>query len=260
MSVNKPLKLAIGGKGGVGKTTLTALLANIYSAERQVYVVDADPSLNLAQAIGIPKDLAGRITPLSQMSELIQERLGSSGGGFFKLNPKVDDLVDKVSLTHGNLKLVVMGTVVKGGAGCVCAENTLLRAFLAHLLLEENQMVLVDLEAGVEHLGRRTVQAVDALLIVAEPGQRSIQVARQMQKLAADIGLQRVLFIGNKIATEDDLRFIRQEFDSAEILGLIPYTPRFQAADRQGVAVFSDVTPEVRAALEEIKTALTFLT
>jgi len=249
------MKIAIGGKGGVGKTTLTALLAHLFAQDKPVSVVDADPSLNLAQALGIPPEQASRITPLSEMKELIQERVGSRGG-FFKLNPKVDDLADKISITHHNLRLIVMGTITKGGAGCACADNVLLRAFLTHLLLDKSEVVLVDLEAGIEHLGRRTIQAVEALLVVVEPGWRSIQVAQRIIELAGHIGLKRVLIVGNKVAEAEDSQLICGSFPPEQILGLIPFSPEILRADKKGLSPLEHLPPQVAQELALIKSRL----
>ena len=250
------MKIAISGKGGVGKTTITALLAYLLAEDNRVSVVDADPSLNLALALGIPAPQVAQLVPLSEMSELIEERVGSRDGGFFKLNPKVDDLADKLSFTHDGIRLLVMGTITKGGSGCACGENILLRAFLSHLLLEQREVVLVDMEAGLEHLGRRTIQAVDALLVVVEPGQRSLDVAQRIKRLAADIGLKRVLMVGNKLNSAEDNQLIQQSFPPEEILGLIPFSPEILAADRKGTSPYNSLTPALKQELLRIKTKL----
>src|SRR4030043_512252 len=173
------MKLAITGKGGVGKTTLTSLLARIYAAEgNKVIAIDANPDANLATALGINDDESRRITPIAALQELIQERTGaksSSFGTFFKLNPKVDDIPERFSIRKDGIKLLVMGTVKKGGSGCLCPESALLRNLLNHLVLGRSEVVIMDMDAGVENLGRGTAKAVDAFIIVVEPGQRSFR-------------------------------------------------------------------------------------
>jgi CO dehydrogenase maturation factor len=251
------IKIAIGGKGGVGKTTLTALLAGLFSESSRVSVVDADPSLNLARALGIPTEQAARLIPLAEMKDLIQERVGS--GGLFKLNPKVDDLADKISYTYNGIRLFVMGTIVRGGAGCACGENILLRTFLSHLLLEETEVVLVDMEAGLEHLGRRTIQSVDALLVVVEPGQRSIDVALRIKQLAGDIGLRRVLFVGNKLVSADDTQFIKRTLPPDEIIGLIPHSREILTADQKGISPYQGLSLALKQELLSITARLTRL-
>ena len=170
------MKLAVSGKGGVGKTTFSALLIRLLNAQgKHILAIDADPDANLASALGIPD--ADKITPIAEMKELIFERTEAkpgSMGGFFKLNPKVDDLPEALSAKLGNIKLMRLGGVQKGGSGCICPESTLLRALITHIVLARNEIVVMDMEAGIEHLGRGTAQAVDRLLVVVEPGRRSI--------------------------------------------------------------------------------------
>ena len=189
------MKLAISGKGGVGKTTLAALLAReAVSRGFKVLAVDADPAANLAATLGIEEE----ITPLAELHDLIAERVGTVGG-FFKLNPRVDDIPDRYSVYKDGIRVMVLGAIQKGGGGCACPENSFLRGLLRHLLLERDELVLVDMEAGIEHLGRGTAQGVDALLVVVEPDKRSLQTAARIRELAREIGLRRVLAIGNKV-------------------------------------------------------------
>ncbi|MBI5789735.1 MAG: AAA family ATPase [Candidatus Schekmanbacteria bacterium] len=252
------MKIAVTGKGGVGKTTLTALLGGLWAenTELPVTVVDADPSMNLAMALGIPEPIREKIVPLADMKELIEERTGSKQWGFFKLNPKVDDIAAKLEVLHNGLRLIVMGTIVKGGSGCACQENVLLRAFLAHLLLEPDEVVIVDMEAGLEHLGRRTIQSVDALIVVIEPGQRSLDVGRRIKKLAGDIGLNKIFFVGNKIHHPAEHKFLQENLDPGELLAIIPDNPAIAAADLTGDSVIANLDPKVRNVLVQLKLSL----
>src|SRR4030042_538468 len=196
------MKLAIAGKGGVGKTTLASLLAGVYSAEGKVVIAsDADPDANLAMALGIPREEAQRITPIAELKDLIEERTGARPGGmggFFKLNPKVDDIPERFSARKDNIRLLVMGSVKAGGGGCVCPESVLLKGLLSHLLLGRSEVVIMDMEAGLEHLGRGTAQGVDAFIIVVEPGKRSLQRAEAVQRLAKDLGVGQCYVVGSK--------------------------------------------------------------
>jgi CO dehydrogenase maturation factor len=230
------MKLAVTGKGGVGKTTVVAGLARVLSDRgRKVLVIDADPASNLALALGFPRDQ--RLTPIAEMKELVEERTEAktgSMGGYFKLNPRVDDLPEKYSLEKEGIRLMVMGTVQKGGGGCVCPENVMVRTLVAHLLLGRDEAVLLDMEAGVEHLGRATAQAVNKLIVVVEPGQRSLEVAQKIRQLAGDIGLKNIVLVGNKIRGERDREFLLEKMPGLPFLGFIDYDPKVVEADLSG--------------------------
>ncbi len=237
------LKLAFGGKGGVGKTTVTALMARLLAKKgKRVIAVDADPVANLAAALGIPEDEP--ITPISQLSDLIAERTGSQKGtygGFFKLNPRVDDIPERFSLDRDGVKLLVMGTVDSGGSGCICPESVMLKALMQHLVLYNDDVVLMDMEAGVEHLGRATTGSVDALLTVVNPGARSRVAAERIRKLASDLGIKRVLVIGNRVRGPEDEALIREALSEFEILGFLPEMDELIQADRKGVRPFENL-------------------
>ena len=171
---------------------------------------------------------------LSEMKDLIAERTDStpgSMGGFFKMNPKVDDIPDKFSRQINGVKLIVMGGVKKGGSGCVCPESVMLRVLMTHMVLLRNEVVVMDMEAGIEHLGRATAQGVDRLIIVVEPGRRSVETAHQVMKLAADLGLKKLGVVGNKIRGPGDEEFLKQQLPDLEILGFIPFDPKIIEAD-----------------------------
>jgi CO dehydrogenase maturation factor len=249
-------KIAITGKGGVGKTTLAGLLAHVYADQgKKVLAIDADPVTNLASALGFPLEVAEEITPIAELEELIFERTGAKPGtfgGFFKMNPRVDDIPDRFSATHRGVKLLIMGTVKGGGSGCVCPESALLKALVQHLLLYRDEVVIMDMEAGVEHLGRATAQAVDALITVVEPGRRSLYTARTIQRLAADIGLKRVYAVGNKVRNPSDRDFIADHVPpDMPILGFLPMSSLAIEADLKGVPVF-DLDPQLVAQAEAI--------
>jgi CO dehydrogenase maturation factor len=237
------MKIAVSGKGGVGKTTLSALLCRELSRRGfKVLAVDADPVASLGAALGFPDP--ARISPISEMKDLIAERTGAkpgSIGGYFRLNPRVDDIPENFCREQNGIRLVVMGTVKAGGAGCICPESALLRALLQHLILERDEAVIIDMEAGVEHLGRATAGSVDRMLIVVEPGQRSLTAARMIRKLAGDIGLSRIGIVANKIRGETDLEVIKNSLPEFELLGWLPLDPAVIEADLAGQPVSLDL-------------------
>ena len=232
----KQMKIAVSGKGGVGKTTLAALLClDLSNRGLQILAVDADPVASLGAALGFPEP--EKITPISEIKDLIAERTGArpgSIGGYFKLNPRVEDIPENFCREQNGIRLVVMGTVKAGGAGCICPESALLRALLQHLILERNEAAVIDMEAGVEHLGRATAGAVDRMLVVVEPGQRSLAAARMIRKLAGDIGLSRVGIVANKVRKESDLETIKTSLREFELLGWLPLDPAVIEADLSG--------------------------
>ena len=230
------MKIAVSGKGGVGKTTFSALFIRSLADEgKKVLAIDADPDANLAQALGV-KD-STRLTPISKMKELIEERtetkLGSMGA-FFKLNPKVDDLPEKLSVEADGVRIMILGGVQKGGSGCICPESTLLKNLVRHLVVDRNEVVILDMEAGLEHLGRGTAMAVDRLIVVVEPGKRSLETARQIHQLAGDLGVKNLSLVGNKIRSEKDKDFLIKNVGPLDFLGFIPFEMEIIEADLEG--------------------------
>jgi CO dehydrogenase maturation factor len=247
------MKLAISGKGGVGKTTLAALLAQVYAdAGREVLVADADPSPCLAGALGFPLELRHQLHPIAEMDQLIEERTGAKPGtigGFFTLNPRVDDIPERFSVVHKGVRLLEMGSVDTGGSGCICPEAAMLKTLFTHLLFRKDDVLILDMYAGVEHLGRATVDFVDAMLIVVEPTRRSLGTAIQIKQLAHDIGLSRCWLVGNKVRNEDEKLFLETETPDLPILGIMPADLGVQEADRLGIPVYEHV-PSLRLAAE----------
>ena len=229
------MKIAISGKGGVGKTTLVACLAKYYADRKyKVIAVDADPDANLASALGIGQDEALKITPLIEMKKLIEERTGAKPGGygaFFKLNPRVDDIPEKFGIDVGGVKLLVAGTIKAGGSGCYCPENVLLKNLFRHLVINQEEIVILDMEAGIEHLGRGTCENMNALIIVTEPGLRSVQTARAVRKMADDLGIKELYVVINKIRTDEERKFITGSLSDFAILGELPYSEKVRESD-----------------------------
>jgi CO dehydrogenase maturation factor len=256
------LKIAITGKGGVGKTTLAGLLARLYAAEgRTVLAVDADPDANLASALGISPETASRALPLAEQSDLIEERTGSrpgSPGGMFSLNPKVDDIPEAYSIRHEGVRLLVVGKSKEAGSGCYCPENVLLRRLISHLILKLDEVVILDMEAGIEHLTRGTAGSVNAFIVVVEPGQRSMQTARQIESLARGLGVKEVFVVGNKIRQDSEKDFILRHLEGMKFLGFMSYAGDAVTADLDGKSPY-DVSPGVREEAKKIKAALDHL-
>ena len=252
-------KIAITGKGGVGKTTLAALLAHIYAeAGQPVIAIDADPAASLAYALGMPEELAAQVAPIAEMEGLIYERTGAkpgTTGGFFRLNPRVDDIPDRFSVLHRGIRLLQLGTISKGGSGCICPESAVLKALVTYIILYRNEVMILDMEAGIEHLGRATAGGVDAFLIVVEPGRRSLSTAQNIRQLAADIGVTHCYIVGNKVRDEADRDYIRRSLPPGmPVIGFLAAHPQAVEADMRGEAIF-DAVPELVVEARQIAAA-----
>ena len=245
------MKVAITGKGGVGKTTLSSTLARLYAAEgRTVLAADVDPDANLGLALGLSQEEVDAIIPISKMRTLVEERTGATAANkFFKLNPYVADIPETFSKDINGVKLLVMGTVDVGGTGCVCPEHVMLKSILSTLTYRKNDVVIMDMEAGLEHLGRGTAANMDQFIVVIEPGARSVQTYRNVKRLAKDLGVKRVRVVANKIRDPQDEEFIKSAIPEEDLLGFIHYNPEIMDADRQGKSPY-DCSPK---AIEEIR-------
>ncbi|MEW5803780.1 MAG: carbon monoxide dehydrogenase accessory protein CooC [bacterium] len=250
------MKIAVTGKGGVGKTTVSAVLARLYSQTGQkVLAVDADPDANLASAIGFPESEILKIQPLCSLSSLIEERTGArpgGAGGFFRMNPSVDDVADRFGIQFENIRLLSLGKPKPGGSGCYCPEGVFLKTLVTHLLLKKGEMLILDMEAGIEHLGRGTARAVNAFLIVVEPGKRSLQTARDIRQLALDLGISESFLVANKVRNPEDKEFIQSQLPDFEIIGFLPFSWELVEADSKGESPFSSCRETV-AGIEKIK-------
>jgi len=253
------MKLAVVGKGGAGKTTVCASLARrLAGLKRPVVAVDADPDGNLGAALGVLEDSLPQ--PIAQMRELILERTEAKDEGaglMFKLNPKVDDLPDRFSVDAQGVRLLVLGTVELGGKGCMCPESAVLKALLQHLLLRVEDDVILDMEAGLEHMGRASARGVDAMIAVVEPGMRSVQTATRVHKLATDIGIMRTLVVANKIREDREVQTLDRALNGQDIIGRLPFSMELARADLEGRSVdvedqiFAEAVNRVGEALEK---------
>ncbi|MBC9786262.1 AAA family ATPase [Heliobacterium chlorum] len=250
----KGLKIAISGKGGVGKTTLASLFCYILANQgNKVLAVDADPDANLGMALGFPTDLMEKSITIAQDRKLIKERTGAepgTSGQWFSLNPTVEDIPEKYVIAHRGIKLLQMGAAPSGGAGCYCPESTLLKALLSHLVLDDRDALVVDMEAGLEHLGRGTARGVDAFIVVVEPGQRSFATARSVVHMAKDLGVKKVYAVANKVGEVSPV-VIQDALGDIPLLGLYPYTTEAVQADLQGQPLF-DTCPDMVRRAEDI--------
>jgi CO dehydrogenase maturation factor len=251
------MKIAISGKGGVGKTLLAALLVKEFARNNySVLAIDADPDTNLAGALGFPRP--EEITPISEMKELVEERTGAKPGqtgSMFKLNPKVDDIPEKYAHRLEGIRLMVMGRVKSGGSGCYCPENTILQSLIAHLLVVRNEVVILDMAAGIEHLSRATARAVDYLIIVVEPGRKSLDTALRIKKLAREINLTKIAIVGNKIRNPKDHEFIISNLAGFDFLGFVPYDAAIIDADISNILPINasqEIIREVRNIYQKI--------
>ncbi|MFH1861217.1 MAG: AAA family ATPase [bacterium] len=251
------MKIAITGKGGVGKTTISALLAQEFERRGfKVYAIDCDPDANLASVLGVPDP--DSIRPIVELKELIKERVGATSadlGAYFTMNPRVDDIPAQYGVRLGNIRLLVMGHLPKARGGCACPENILVRELISHALTLQDEVVILDLEAGIEHLGRGTAQGVDVMLIVVEPSRQSIETAKRIQKLARDLGIKKVLAVGNKVENQNDIRTIEEALQNLPLVAGLSLDPVLRSNSLRGHAVF--LTDKVKESFTQMMKRIT---
>ena len=244
------MKIAVTGKGGVGKTTFAATLARLYAEEgKHVLAADVDPDANLGLALGFDEETLDSIVPITKMRKLIEERTGSGADNqFYKLNPQVSDIPDTYSKMVNGVRLLVLGTVETGGGGCVCPEHVM----LSNLVLHRDDVVILDMEAGLEHLGRGTTESMDQFIVVIEPGARSVQTYKNVKRLAEDLGVKQVRVVANKVRNQEDEEFVRSRIPAEDLLGFIHYNTEVMDADRQGKSPY-DFSNTVKEEITKIK-------
>ncbi len=245
------MKIAVTGKGGVGKTTFAATLARLYAEEgRSVLAADVDPDANLGLALGMPEEELEQIVPISKMRKLVQERTEADEfNQMFKMNPKVDDIPDKYAKKCNGVKLLLLGTVETAGSGCVCPEHVMLKRLIRHLVLRSDDVVVLDMEAGLEHLARGTTEGMDQFVVVVEPGARSVQTYKNVKRLAEQLGVHQVGVVANKVRGPEDEAFIKSRIPDEDFLGFIHYNSEVIDADRKGISPYD----ESKVAVEEIR-------
>ncbi len=256
------MKIAVSGKGGVGKTTLAACLAKYYAKkEYKVMAVDADPDANLATALGVAYEKAINITPLTEMKSLIEERTGAKSGGYgsyFKLNPKVDDIPQRFGIDVEGVRLLVAGTIKAGGSGCYCPENVVLKRLFKHLVIDRKEIIILDMEAGIEHLGRGTCENMDMLIVVIEPGLRSIQTAMLVKRMSIDLGIKSVSIVLNKVKDDEEKELLESKLKDFKIIGHLPYSEKVRESDLKSFSpctidkIFSDAIQTIAEKLLKI--------
>jgi CO dehydrogenase maturation factor len=255
------LKISISGKGGVGKSTVAGTLARLWAAAgSRVLAIDADPDANLASAIGMPPELRAQIRSIASERHLIEERTGAKVrefGQMFKLNPEVTDIAERYAVRHAGVDLLVLGAVERAAGGCACPESVLLKSLVRHLVLQRGEIVILDMEAGIEHLGRGTAMGVDVMLAVVEPGRRSVETALRVREMSAALGIRRFLVVLNKSADpEEERRWINAEFGPESLAAVIPYDNRIAQADRLGLSLLEPGNDDLLAPFRNLQHAL----
>jgi len=247
----KGLMIAISGKGGVGKTTLSSLFCHILANRGcRVLAVDADPDANLGMALGFDLDPVDKVTTIAHDRQQYEAKPEHGHQHWHEASITVEEIPQKYTVMQNGITLLQMGAVAHGGDGCACTENTFLRTLLSNLVISENDAVIVDMEAGLEHLGRGTGKAVDAFITVVEPGQRSFSTAKAVARLAGDLGVSRIYAVVSKLRGTT-VEAVQSQLKDIPVIGAVPYFPQAVQADLQGKPIF-ECCPEMVEIAEHI--------
>lgn len=258
------MKIAITGKGGAGKSTLAAMICRLASADgHDVLAVDSDPDANLAFSLGIPAEVRKEMIPVAQQTGLIEERTGAKlkkFGQIFRLNPDVSDVAEKLGYHHQGVNLIVMGAIQSAGSGCACPENVFLKNLLTDIMIRRNEYVIVDMEAGIEHLGRGTARGVDTMIIVVEPAPQSVETANSIIKLAGQLDISEVRFTANKTRKDAEIDYLYDRLDRMKFLGTIPYSEEIVHCERKELPLFENISEGLMDAYQKIYAGISELT
>jgi len=250
------MKIAVSGKGGVGKTLIAAGLACSFASRGlKTMAIDADPSPNLGLTLGLPLEESRKIVPISENKELVESKTGTGYSGVFRLSFTVDDVVREYSVrTPFGVNLIVMGTVRSMGSGCTCPANAVIRALLRHLIVERNEVIILDMEAGVEHMGRGTAKHVDVMLIVADANMKSLEIAKRIYELASNAGIRQIFLVGNKIMNENQKAAITEfaEENSLAVLEFVPFDQQVPETEMRGETPLRYKQTEAICAIEKM--------
>lgn len=246
------MKVAVSGKGGVGKTLIAGGIARGFAERKyKTIAIDADSSPNLALTLGLTAEEARKIVPISENKALVDSKTSTGYSHVYNLNFSVDDIVKEYSVaTPLGVNLIVMGTVQSMGAGCMCAPTAVIRALLRYLVVETDEAVVLDLEAGVEHIGRGTARQVDVLLIVADSNLKSLEIAKHIHDMAAAAGMKQLYLVGNRVMNDEQKVAIKSYADKngLTVLDFVPFDTKVTEFDMLGK------TPLLNKEISAVKT------
>jgi len=249
------LKIAVSGKGGAGKSTVSAQLVRCFTLQQKpVFAVDADPDANLGLVLGLDPEQLDSLRPLIELQDVITAK-NFGGGSFVDLNPDVDDVLENYTLQDGILRFLKMGAIKQGGSACYCKENSFLNAVLTTMLLDRPEAVVLDMSAGIEHLTRGTARGIRMMLVVVEPTRAGVSTARAVDRLSADLQIEQVLFVGNKVRSDEDRAYLESSLPPERFAGMVPFSEQVLERARRGEPLVSgreDLLPGLEKIYEKL--------